>query len=372
MAGYTFAKPTFFHATKGVAVGTRKRQVLTPDLLTRLRKRLRPSPMPAFPKPMLCTLVDEPFDNPLWVFEPKFDGLRVLGRFDGRQLKLLSRNEKSLNPMFPDVVGSLKQSLKRPAIVDGEIVCLDEQGRSSFRLLQQRFHLKDPREIQARMEKYPAIIYLFDLLYLERHDLAGLPLGERKALLHDAVRWSDGVRWTPGESGKGRRLWAKACRQGSEGVIGKELASPYVAGRSDRWMKIKCIGRQEFVIGGFTDPQRSRVGLGALLAGYYSDDGKRLIYAGKVGTGYTSEMLLQLRGRLGRVERRSCPFDEGSPPRGAGVHWVEPRLVAEIAFGEWTQNGLLRQPRFEGLRPDKTPKECRRERPKPARSTVRR
>jgi bifunctional non-homologous end joining protein LigD len=160
----------------------------------------------------------------------------------------------------------------------------------------------------------------------------------------------------------------KARREGNEGIIGKHLASPYVPGRSDWWVKIKCIGRQEFVVGGFTDPQRSRVGLGALLVGYYSDDGKRLSYSGKVGTGYTSEVLMQLRDRLGKLERRSSPFDEGGPPSSADVHWVEPRLVAEIAFSEWTQNGLLRQPRFEGLRRDKTPKQCRRERAKPARS----
>src|SRR5207248_2956227 len=143
----------------------------------------------------------------------------------------------------------------------------------------------------------------------------------------------------------------------------KHRASRYAGGRSAWWVKVKCLGRQEFVIGGFTDPQRSRVGLGALLVGYYGDDGRRLIYAGKVGTGYTNEMLLDLRARLGRLEQPGCPFDAGDPPTGEHVHWVRPRLVAEIAFGEWTQNGMLRQPRFEGLRPDKSPKQCRRERP---------
>jgi bifunctional non-homologous end joining protein LigD len=145
-----------------------------------------------------------------------------------------------------------------------------------------------------------------------------------------------------------------------------------VSGRSGWWVKIKCLGRQEFVVAGFTDPQRSRVGLGALLVGYYSDDGKRLIYAGKVGTGYTRETLLDLRRRLDKLEQEEIPFDEGQPPRGSNVHWVRPQLVAEIAFGEWTQNGLLRQPRFEGLGPDKKPHECRRERPKAASGTKRR
>lgn len=186
---------------------------------------------------------------------------------------------------------------------------------------------------------------------------------ERKEWLRKAVRWSDQVRWTEYRSGGGARLLREACRRGEEGIIGKHLESRYVQGRSDWWVKIKCIGRQEFVIGGFTDPQRSRVGLGALLVGYYGEGGKQLVYAGKVGTGYTRETLFELREQLDKLEQHQSPFDRGEPPAGDHVHWVRPRLVAEIAFGEWTQNGLLRQPRFEGLRPDKRASEVRRERP---------
>jgi bifunctional non-homologous end joining protein LigD len=313
---------------------------------------------------MLCTLVAEPFDNPAWIFEPKYDGLRILGRFDGRELILLSRNQAAQNFQFPDIVEALQPSLTRPAIVDGEIVCFDAHGQSSFRMLQQRFHLKDAREVEARRKRYPAYLYLFDLLYVDDVDITTLPLKQRKELLRQAVGWSDRIRWTEYQSGKGRLRWRQACQEGSEGIIGKHLDSPYVQGRSSWWVKIKCIGRQEFVIGGFTEPQRSRVGLGALLVGYYSDDGRRLVYAGKVGTGYTQDVLLDLRSRLEALRQRRSPFDQGSPPRGGTVHWVKPELVAEIAFGEWTQNGLLRQPRFEGLRPDKKPSECHRERPK--------
>jgi bifunctional non-homologous end joining protein LigD len=312
---------------------------------------------------MLCTLVAEPFDHPTWLFEPKYDGLRVLGRFDGHDLTLLSRNDQPQNFQFPEVAAALRASLARPALVDGEVVCFDEQGRTSFRALQQRFHLKNAAEVRVRMEQYPAYVYLFDLLYLDRYDLRELPLEERKALLRGAVGWSDQVRWTDYQRGKGTKLWQQACSRGEEGIIGKHITSRYVAGRSDWWVKIKCVGRQEFVIGGFTDPQRSRVGLGALLVGYYGDDGRRLVYAGKVGTGYTRETLLDLRGQLDRLERNASPFDAGDPPDNEHVHWVRPRLVAEVAFGEWTQNGLLRQPRFEGLRPDKKPREFRRERP---------
>src|SRR5207302_9073862 len=160
-------------------------------------------------------------------------------------------------------------------IVDGEIVCFDERGQSSFRSLQQRFHLTDAREVEARMKRHPAYLYLFDLLYLDGRSIMTLPLRERKELLRQAVQCSDEVRWTPYQPEKGRTLWRRACRAGGEGIIGKHLDSPYIQGRSAWWVKIKCIARQEFVIGGFTDPQRSRVGLGALLVGYYSDDGQR-------------------------------------------------------------------------------------------------
>jgi len=346
------------------AVESRTRKWAQSKALTRLASRLKPAPMPPQPTPMLATLVAEPFDNAAWIFEPKFDGLRVLAHFDGEELTLLSRNNKPQNFQFPEIVAGLQADLKQPAIVDGEVVCLDENGRSSFRLLQQRFHLERASEVQARMKKFPAYVYLFDVLYLGRYDVRGLPIEERKTLLRDAVNWSERVRWTEFYEERGTALWREACQAGLEGIIGKHRKSTYVPARSPNWVKIKCLGRQEFVIGGFTDPQRSRVGLGAVLVGCYDDTGKRLIYASKVGTGFTHEVLLDLRKRLDKVEQVTCPFDAGDPARGKHVHWVQPRLVAEIAYAEWTQNGLLRQPRFEGLRPDKKPHECRRERPK--------
>jgi bifunctional non-homologous end joining protein LigD len=329
--------------------------------------RTRTRTIPTF-QPMAATLVDRPFDHAGWIFEPKFDGLRVLVQYDGRRLTLLSRNDKPQEAMFPDVADALRTALPKPAVLDGEVVCFDDRGRTSFRALQQRFHLQDPGEIRARAGRFPASIFLFDLLWLDGRDLTGEPLSERKTLLHRAVKWSDRVRWTEYREGGGAALLRAACRRGEEGVIGKLLASRYVGRRDPAWVKLKCLGRQEFVVGGFTDPQRSRVGLGALLVGYY--DGKELVYAGKVGTGYTREVLLGLRKRLDRLERRGSPFVAGDPPEGPGVHWVKPALVAEIAFAEWTQNGLLRQPRFEGLRSDKAPRDCRRERPRSAAADV--
>jgi bifunctional non-homologous end joining protein LigD len=312
---------------------------------------------------MLCTLIPDPFDDPNWIFEPKFDGQRILGRFDGQTVQLLSRYGHDDTLWFPEIPRALKQSLSKPALVDGEIVSLDKKGKSNFRMLQQRFHLRDPQEIARRAKQFPAYFYVFDLLYTARYDIRSLPLIERKELLREAVKWSERIRWTEFNPRNGIRLFREACRRGEEGIIGKHLASPYVSKRSRDWVKIKCVNRQEFVIGGFTDPQRSRVGLGALLVGYYQPDGKTLVYAGKVGTGFSREMLLDLRRRLKRLEQSHSPFQKGEPPGGHQVHWVKPDLVAEIGFTEWTQNNMLRHPRFEGLRADKKAREVRREIP---------
>ena len=209
-----------------------KRQKPSSDIRARLVQHLQPAAMPTHPRPMLCTLVAEPFDHPAWIFEPKYDGLRVLGRFDGRDLTLLSRNHASQNFQFPDVVAALRNSLARPVIVDGEGVCLDEHGRSSFRALQQRFHLQTTRELEARMQQYPASLYLFDLLYVDS-DVTRLPLKNRKALLCGVVHWSHRVRWTTYQPKTGKTLWGQTCRQASEGMIGKHLDSPYVQGPAD-------------------------------------------------------------------------------------------------------------------------------------------
>jgi bifunctional non-homologous end joining protein LigD len=322
-------------------------------------------PMPPHVDPMLCTLVAKPFDDKAWVFEPKLDGLRVIARYDGKQLSLLSRNDKPQEFQFPEIVEALRRSLKVPAILDGEIVCLDEHGLPSFRKLQQRFHITDARTVQHRMAQFPAYIYLFDILYFEAEDVREQPLTKRKQILRRAISpWRKPLFWTEGIRGKGSELLDQICRHGGEGIVAKRLDSTYVSTRSGAWLKIKCCGRQEFVIGGWTDPQRTRVGLGALLVGYYSDDGQRLVYAGKVGTGFNNESLLDLRKQLETTATKRNPFVEGDPPEGQQVHWVKPRLVAAIAFAEWTQHDILRQPRFEGLREDKDPKDVRREKPK--------
>lgn len=321
---------------------------------------------------MLCTLLEEPFDSEDWLFEPKLDGLRVLCEVKGGRVRLLSRNGKAQAFQFPDIVAGLKEACRAADsrfVVDGEIVCLNERGVSSFKALQQRFHLQNKTVIERRARAYPAYLYVFDLLELGKRDLTGQPLRERKRALSKALRWNDRIRLVEGTPARGTALFSSMCAASGEGVIGKRLSSPYVGNRTGDWVKIKCITRQEFVVGGYTEPQGSRVGLGALLVGYYGDDGRELIYCGKVGTGFNKEVLLELRDELEKLEQRQPAFTKGDAPRDECVHWVKPKLVAEIAFAEWTRHGILRQPRFEGLREDKIARDVRREQPKQRKPT---
>jgi bifunctional non-homologous end joining protein LigD len=332
--------------------------------IERLEQELDPVPMPDSTGLMLCTAVDEPFDDSEWVFETKFDGLRVLCQFDGEDVYLFSRNGNRQEFQFPEIAEELKKSMKYPALLDGEIVCLDAQGQSSFKELQQRLHVEDTAMVQSRAKQHPAFVYFFDILYVDRFDVTQLPLIKRKALLEAALEWNERLRWTDVHEGKGKNFFAKICKAHGEGIVAKRKSGPYVGSRGGDWVKIKCTHRQEFVVIGYTDPKGSRPALGALLVAYYSDDGKKLVYAGKVGTGFDTTILRDLRSRLDRIVREICPLPNSKADMGPDVHWVEPQLVAEIEFGSWTHHGMLRHPRFEGLRLDKNPEEVRRETPK--------
>jgi bifunctional non-homologous end joining protein LigD len=325
---------------------------------------MHPVPMPDSTGLMLCTAVDDAFDDPEWIFETKFDGLRILCQFDGEDVYLFSRNGNRQELQFPEIAQELKKSLKYPALIDGEIVCLDSQGQSSFKELQQRLHIEDTGMVQERARKHPAYVYFFDILYVDRYDVTELPLFQRKDLLKAAVEWTDRLRWTEIHEEKGKQFYAMTCRARGEGIVAKRRNGHYVGTRGGDWVKIKCTHRQEFVVVGYTDPKGSRPGLGALLVAYYSDDGKKLVYAGKVGTGFDTAILCDLRGRLDRIARDKCPLSGAKTDMGPNVHWVEPQLVAEIEFGSWTHHDMLRHPRFEGLRLDKNPEEVRRETPK--------
>lgn len=310
---------------------------------------------------MLATLTDARFSDPAWFFERKLDGERLLAFREGRRVRLLSRSRQPLDGTYPELVDALAAQAPADFVVDGEVVAFDGR-RTSFERLQGRLGISDP--VRARASGVRVYYYLFDIPHLEGRDTTALAARDRKALLRGAMTFTGPLRYTAHRNASGERLLEDACRRGWEGLIAKRATSPYAGRRSPDWLKMKCSAAQELVIGGFTEPAGSRSGFGALLVGYF--DGQRLRYAGKVGTGYTREVLLDLRRVLGDLEVARSPFT-GRVPGARGVHWVRPELVAEVAFSEWTADGKLRHPRFEGLRTDKPAREVVRERPQAAR-----
>jgi bifunctional non-homologous end joining protein LigD len=329
------------------------------------RSRLRPAPHPAWVDPMLATLTDRRFSDARWLFERKLDGERCLAFRDGGRVRLLSRTKKHLDGTYPEVADALAHLPADDFVVDGEVVAFD-RGRTSFGRLQQRLGISDPE--RARRSAVAVFYYVFDLLHLDGHDTTALPLRARKSLLRDTLSFrSRTLRYTTHRNAEGEALFALACARGWEGVIAKRADAPYVGRRSGDWLKFKCSAGQELVVGGFTEPTGSRVGLGALVVGYYRGDD--LIYAGKVGTGFSQATLRELRRRLDALETPDPPFRDNDVgraargPGGAAVHWVRPELVAEVGFTEWTSDGRLRHPRYVGLRDDKRASDVVREAP---------
>jgi bifunctional non-homologous end joining protein LigD len=321
-----------------------------------VRERARKRPQPSWIAPMLATLVDEPFSRGNWIFEPKLDGERCLIFRNKQSLHLFSRNREGLNGTYPELIEPLARQSMASYIADGEIVAFRGEV-TSFAELQRRMQVRNADD--ARRVRVDVFYYLFDLLYLNGHDLREVPLLHRKALLKEAFEFRDPLRYTMHRERDGEAYYKEACRRGLEGVIGKRADSAYVSGRSRDWLKFKCWQAQEFVIGGFTDPKGGRVGFGALLLGHYEDG--RLRYAGKVGAGFSVDLLVRLAKRLSSLEIKHSPFAE-EVKAGKGVHWVGPKLVAQVSFTEWTQDGRLRHPRFLGIRRDKDPREVVRER----------
>ena len=319
--------------------------------------RLRYRPQPTWIPPMLATLADNPPAAGKWLYEPKLDGVRVLIFVSDGRVRLFSRNRKPLDAAYPELVEALAIAVRGDAVLDGEVVAIDPAtGVSSFSLLQQRMQLRDA--VRAVRSGVKVVLYLFDCLYYEGIDLTGLPLVDRKSVLRDVVWYDDPIRFTPFRTTGSAQMYRDACSRGAEGIIAKRSESRYVSTRSPEWLKIKCVLQQELVIGGYTEPQGSRERLGALLVGYY--DGKVLRYAGKVGTGYDRTTLELLHRKLTPLHRVTSPFAPGPIPAGT-VQWVSPKLVAQIGFSEWTEAGLLRHPRYLGLREDKAAREVRRE-----------
>lgn len=303
-------------------------------------------------RPELATLTDTPFSKKGWIFEEKFDGVRCVAVKKSGTVTLYSRNKKVLNATFPEIVEALEKKRGPDWVVDGEIVAFE--GRvTSFSKLQSRLGVK-----KVRSKRVPVYFYLFDLLYWKDEDVRNCSLLERKALLKKHFSFGTKVRYTPHIKDKGENYYKRACSKGLEGVIAKWAEAPYRSKRTRDWLKFKCTARQELVIGGFTEPRGARIGFGALLVGVYEKG--TFHYAGKVGTGYDRELLQTLFSRLRKIERKGSPFAEVIREKSA--HFVQPRLVCEVAFTEWTQGGKLRHPRFVGLRRDKKAKNVRRER----------
>lgn len=333
------------------------------DILANLppseRRRARRSRQPTWMDPMLATLTSSRFSDPNWIFEHKLDGERCLAFGRAGAVRLLSRNKQRLNDTYPEVADALERSPQHDWVVDGEIVAF-EGNRTSFSKLQGRIGIKDPEE--ARRSGIAVFYYIFDLLYVDGFDVTGVGLEQRKNLLQRALTFRTPVRFMVHRNTKGEAFYREACQQGLEGLIAKRRDSAYVHGRSPDWLKFKCVNEQELVIGGFTDPAGSRIGFGALLLGYY--DQGRLRYAGKVGTGFDTDTLVQLRRKLDARATQRSPFAEDDI-KEKSAHWVKPDLVAQIGFTEWTHDGRLRHPRFLGLRTDKPANEVVRERPQP-------
>ena len=322
------------------------------------RGTIRRRAVPDWTEPMLATLTEARFSSSDWIYERKLDGERCLAFRHGKQTRLRSRNRKDLADTYPELIEALSRHLPEHSVVDGEIVAFEGKV-TSFSRLQQRIGLTDPRA--ARNSGVKVYLYLFDLLHLQGYDITGLALRTRKALLRDCMRFADPLRFTAHRNESGEAYYAHACDKGWEGIIAKRADSRYRHSRSRDWLKFKCVNRQELVIGGYTDPQGSRSGFGALLLGYY--DGDDLCFAGKVGTGFDRSALERLSGKLRARRRKTCPFKETPSARGGQLHWVTPELVAEIAFTEWTRRGRLRHPRFVGLRDDKPARDVVREEP---------
>ncbi len=327
----------------------------------------RKAPMPEVVRPMLATLVEKPFDDPNWIFEIKWDGYRALAFVKGDAVRLLSRNQNDMTSQFPELGGLPGAVRAQTAVIDGEIVAVDEHGRPSFSLMQQRTGMSHPGRRMMNRGGVPILYYAFDLVYLDGYDLRQVNLEDRKRLLRAVVATqSELIHFSDDYPEKGVALYEAARQRGLEGIVGKRRNSCYLEKRSREWLKIKITQQQECVIGGYTDPRGSRENFGSLVLGLYDDQG-RLVHVGQAGSGFTAETHEQMWRKLTKLATPKNPF-HGPVDAGRKTHWVRPELVAQIKFSEWTHEtaggGLkMRAPVYLGLRNDKSPKECRFELP---------
>lgn len=342
------APSAIWHSNQGKDEVAKRAVPLAPSALTGARR----APFPTKRQPQLATLVSRPPGGDDFLHEAKLDGYRLLSDVrqtsNGPKVRLWTRGNQEWSERFPALAQHLATLPLGDVLLDGEVVAFDEKGLTRFQLLQNAIGT----------DKQAQLVYVvFDLIHQDGYDLSSVPLIERKAALKQLLASSGAhpgsVRLSEHVVGEGPEFFSQACDLGMEGVVSKRVDAPYRGQRSRAWLKCKCLKRQEVVIGGYTEPSGSRTGLGALLVGLHDETGK-LHFAGKVGTGFSARSLLQLQDRLAKLERKTSPFVD--PPRGArarGVHWVNPTLLAEVAFSEMTHEGKLRHASFQGLREDK-------------------
>jgi bifunctional non-homologous end joining protein LigD len=318
--------------------------------------------MPTTIHPMLATAVDEAFDGDDWLFEIKWDGYRAVAFIADGKARLVSRNQNDLTPRYPELKDLPKFVKAKTAILDGEVVALDEQGRASFSLMQQRTGFRPGGRRAPTNADVPVLYYAFDLLYLDGYDLRKLPLEERKKKLQSVIVPGDALRFSDHYEQQGKALFEVAQQKGLEGILAKKRDSVYQEHRSSEWLKIKIRHHLECVIGGYTEPEGSRAHFGSIVLGLYDKRG-RLIHVGQAGSGFTQKSLADMWKLLQKRATKQNPF-YGEVEALRKVYWVKPDLVAEIEYAEWTEGAShgsgpkLRAPVFLGLRDDKDPKEC--------------
>jgi bifunctional non-homologous end joining protein LigD len=310
-------------------------------------------PVPKNLRPALASLGKTPSQDSGWLYEIKWDGIRVIPFVENGKTTLMARSGRDITREYPEFKSLASLIHAREAVLDGEIVVLDQKGRSQFQRLQARFGRIDPSE--KLQQQAPPTLYLFDVVHCDGVDLRRSPLGERKRLLDQLVGRTDSVRLSEYQIGKGQELFPAAIANGLEGIIGKQANSGYPDGRTASWLKFKRVNELDAVVGGWTSPRGSRQYFGSLLVGLY--DGAELKFVGGVGTGYPREAERTVFEQLTRLASEQCPFAL-RPRTREQAHWIKPALIARVGYAEWTSDQHLRQPRFMGLQPDRSPKEC--------------
>lgn len=314
----------------------------------------RKAPIPSHVSPTLAVLAERPFSDPDWLFEIKWDGVRALARVDKKRLQLRSRRDQNITSNYPELAGLPQRLRVKEAILDGEIVVLDESGHSDFERLQSRMNVSNPSP--SLVKQNPVTYFVFDLLYCDGYDLRRAALAERKKLLRDAIEFTPPIMYSDHQIEKGKELFDLAKKKGLEGVIAKQMRSLYPGERTSQWQKFKTVEELDAVVGGYTAPRGGRTHFGALLLGLYSD--RKLLYVGGVGTGFDQGYRKKIFDLMERLRTQHCPFQE-RPETKEKAYWIKPKLVARIRYANWTREKRLRSPVFLGLLPDHNPRECR-------------